>query len=70
MRVMRKTYVKQTPAAIEQHRAAVLAYIDAQSGEAIEFADVRASFPAAKRKELTDGLIHQICLDAGMTVEA
>lgn len=61
--------IKAKPTAeVEKHRAAVLAFIERQSGD-VEFSAVRAAFPAAVRQEMTDGLIHQICLDAGLTVE-
>lgn len=53
---------------VDKHRAAILAFITASEAAAIDFADVRASFPVGQRAEVTDGVIHQACIDAGLTV--
>lgn len=55
--------------AIEANRAAVLAFINARADEETDFADIRAAMPAPRRAEITDGVIHAICNDAGLTVE-
>lgn len=55
--------------AIEANRAAVLAFINARAEESTDFAELRAAMPAARRAELTDGVLHAICLEAGLTVE-
>lgn len=57
------------PAAVTANRAAVQAFIAGQTGEKIEFDDIRASFAAGKRAELTDGVLHAICMDLGLSVE-
>lgn len=50
-------------------RAGVLAIIENSGLDAVDFEAIRSATPAAKRAEIPDGVIHQICLDAGLTVQ-
>lgn len=55
--------------AVEANRSAVLAIINARADESTDFAELRAAMPAARRAELTDGVLHAICNEAGLIVE-
>lgn len=69
MRVKNPNFVPPVLAVIAAKKPAVQAFLTAQAGENIEFDDIRASFPVAQRAALTDGVIHQICIDLGYKVE-
>lgn len=67
MRVMKSQPGR--PTAIDELAPGVIAAIAKAQTETVDFEAIRAAMPAAKRAELTDGVIHQICLDAGLMVE-
>lgn len=50
-------------------RAGVLAIIENSPSAEVDFDAIRAATPAAKRAEIPDGVIHQICLEAGVSVQ-
>lgn len=51
-----------------KHRAAVLDAITASGKVSIDFSVLREMLPKATAAELADGDIHQIAVDAGLTV--
>lgn len=71
MRVLNPAYVPPAPAhPHKRHAALVVAEITALSSSvaSIDFDALRARLPAIAA-DLTDGVLHQIALDAGWKVE-
>lgn len=56
-------------AVVAAKKAAVQAFIAAQTGDTIDFDAIRASFTAPERAALTDGVLSQVCAELGYRVE-
>lgn len=72
MRIRNPAYVSPAASVIAARRPAVDAFIKARSqehGEFLTLADIRASFPAAQRAELTDAVLMQMLADLGHRIE-
>lgn len=69
MKAINRAFVKKADAKADAMKKQVVDYIEAQPRQKVEFEDIRAAMPAATRAEFTDGTIHAICLEAGLTVE-
>jgi hypothetical protein len=72
MKILNPAFVPAVPdrPTHEKHKAAVVAKVKglAVTDRAIDFAAIRASLPGIAA-DLTDGVLHQIALDAGFKVE-
>jgi hypothetical protein len=69
MKLRNPKFVSPVAAIVANRKAAVQAFLDANAGdEMIDFAVIRASFPAGQRAELTDGALHEICKALGVEV--
>lgn len=73
MKIVAPNYISQAPAANAphvKHKDAVLAAVNGVTDKpALSFDEVRTQL-GKDAKALPDGAIHQICLDAGIKVEA
>jgi len=74
MRVRNPNYSYDPPAGAGGRAAAVtkiIDYLTANAGkESVTFDELRALFTTAQRKKLTDGVLHQLAIDAGLEVDA
>lgn len=69
MKAINPAFVKKADAKADAMKKQVVDFITAQAGQKVDFDDIRAAMPAATRAEFTDGAIHAMCNDAGLTVE-
>lgn len=69
MRARNAAWVDPAPKYTAQQKTALQAFVAANGNPYVDFAAIRAAFPVGERAALTDGVIHQMCVDLGVKVE-
>lgn len=69
MRAKNAAWVDPAPKYAATQKTALQAFVVANVNQYVDFAVIRAAFPAAERAGLTDGVIYQMCVDLGVKVE-
>ena len=69
MKVKNNAWVDPAPLFTPQQKTALQTYLAASGLPDMDFAAIRAAFPAGQRAALTDGVIHQMCIDLGIKVD-